>query len=225
MPDTLTNVRRRVRLLTDDLDPNAPAIDSERLNTLIENRMHLTAAEVGLGPSWITAAVTVAADDYDYTLPTSIQYQRVIALQLNSLEWLMERVTHLELQAMRDGPGPVTGAPPHNALFEDTSQQVNLWLYPTPRVADTINVLRAQVPAALSTDATNIPFSDPLLRAMEKSCALEAILLMDPEERSKRKATLDTAGRWEREISRATHLERVRIGNLRRSDKVPQRMV
>lgn len=225
MADTVSNVRRRIRLLIDDMDNNAFAIDSERLTTLMENRMQFTAADVGMGPAWVSGAVTLTASSFEYTLPTSIQYQRVMAVQLNSQEWLMERVTPLELKALQDGAGSEDAHPTHYSLFEDASQQIHVWLFPTPSAADTLNILRAQVPAALTTDAINIPFSDPLLRAFEKACALEALLLMDEEERARRKAVLDGASKWEREINRAHRLERVRMGNLKRSDRVPLKWV
>ena len=225
MPDTVLNSRRRIRLLVDDLNMNQYAIDSPRLTIIMENRMHLTAAEVGLGNVWVTSAVTLAANDYEYTLPTSVQYNRVMALRLTSQEWLLERVTPAEFLALQDGSGEEANDPTHYALFEDTSQQVNIWLHPTPAGVDTLDVLRSQVPAALSTDATNISFSDPLLRAFEKSCAIDAVLLMDEEERAKRKAVLDQVGRWDQEVKRALSLERVRIGNLRRSDRIPQKWV
>lgn len=225
MPDTVANVRRRVRQLIDDLNPNDTAIDSERLTTVLENRMHAMAQEVGLGPVWVTGAITLAANDWEYTLPTSIQYNRVLQLQLNSQEWLMERLSPVELTALRDGSGDMTGDPTHYALFEDTSQQVNVWLAPTPVAVDTINILRSQVPAALSTDATNVSFSDPLLRALEKAAALDALLLMDQEEREKRKAVLDNVPIWNQEVRRALRLERVRVGNYKRSDRVPSKWV
>ncbi len=101
MSDTRANVRRRIRLITDDMNPNSYALDSERLDTLIESRMHFIAQEVGLGPLWVASAVTLTTADYTYTLPTSIEYQRVIALRLASQNWLMERITRLELLALR----------------------------------------------------------------------------------------------------------------------------
>ena len=225
MADTLLNVRRRVRLLTDDMDPNDYALDSDRLNTVIESRMHLMAQEVGLGASWVTGAVTLVASTWQYTLPTSVQYERITAVQFAAQNWLLDRVTPTEMLALHDGAGTTSGDPTHYALFEDTSQQINLWVFPIPNAAGTLNALRAQVPAALSTDATNIPFGSPLLRALEKGAAVDAVLLMDEEARTERKATLDAAGKWDKEIARAIKLERVRIANLRRSDTVPQRWV
>jgi hypothetical protein len=183
------------------------------------------AQEIGLGPVWVTGAVTLVASDFDYTLPTTMEYNRVVAVQLNSQEWLLERVTPLELKAMQDGPGSSEGTPTHYALYEDDSQQVNIWMYPTPNEADTLNILRSRVPASLTTDATVIPFSIPLLRALEKQVALESMLMMDPEERQKRKAALDQGPKWEKEAARALKLEKVRFGNLKRSDQVPQRWV
>lgn len=225
MADTLANVRRRVRLLSDDMDPNHYAMDSDRLNTVIESRMHLMAQECGMGATWVTGAVTLTAGDFTYTLPTTVEYQRVMAVRLNSQTWLMERITHTELLALQDGAGDAQGDPTHYAFYEDTSQQVNIWVYPTPNASDTLDIQRAAVPSALSTDATNIPFSAPLLRALEKSAAMDAILLMDADEQARRKVTLQQAPKWEREVLRAMKLEKVRFGNLRRSDVVPQKWV
>lgn len=225
MAETVSVVRRRIRLTIDDMNPNDTAIDSERMNNLMQNRMHFMAQEVGLGPSWVTGAVSVVVGTYQYTLPTSIQYERVTAVQLNSQEWQLERVTHSEFLALRDGSGDVQGPPTHFTLFEDTTQQVNLWLFPTPIVTDTLNVMRAQVPAALSAEGTSIPFSSPLMAAFEKAVAIDAVLLMDAEERERRKAVLDVIPTWNQEVRRAIRLERVRIGNLRRSDRVPEKWV
>jgi hypothetical protein len=225
MSETLAVARRNVRLMTDDMDPNDYATDSERLNLLIDNRMQLMAQEVGLGPVWVAGAVTLVSGTFAYLLPATMEYNRVVAVQLNSLEWLLERVTTLELKAMQDGPGTITGDPTQYALYEDDTQVVNIWMFPTPNEADTLNILRSRVPANLTTDATLIPFSAPLLRCLEKSVAVESVLLMDPEERQKRKATLDQAPKWEKEVARAIKLEKVRFGNLKRSDRVPERWV
>lgn len=187
--------------------------------------MHAMAQEVGLGPVWVTNAITLAANDWDYTLPTSVQYNHVIGIRLNGQEWLMDRVTPLEFLALQDGPGTTIGEPRRYTLFEDTSQQVNVWVDPVPRVTGGLDVLRSQLPAALSSDSTNISFSDPLLRAFEKACAIDAIESMDEEERNRRKVMLTSVPRFTKDIQRALRLERIRIGNLRRSDKVPWQWV
>lgn len=224
MSDTRGAVKRRIRLRIDDMNPNDRAIDDERMDILIEDRMHLLAQEVGLGAVWTTTLVTLAASTWQYTLPTSVQYERVMDVVLRSLATPLDRVTHAEMTALRDG-GTATGDPTHYALFEDSSQQVNIWVYPTPTQVDYLDGLRAQIPTTLSSDSSAIPFSTPLLKALEKSVAAEAILLMDEESRAERKAVVDEVPNWKREVQRAIRLERVRLGNQKRSDVMPLRTV
>lgn len=225
MADTVLNSRRRVRLLLDDMNASDYAVDTERLTTLMESRMHFLAAEVGIGPDWVTGAVTLTANDYTYTLPTTFQYQRVMSIRLASQEWLLERVTHTQMLALKDGSTDATGDPTHYSLHEDSAQQVQIWLDPTPDQADTLDVMRSQVPSVLDADTDSIPFSDPMLRAFEMDCAAHGIAMMDDDERAKRKAVADNIPFWERSVGRLVRLERIRIGNLRRTGQIPWKLV
>lgn len=217
MSGTLAGVRNNVRWLLQDHDPSNYAVSTPELNRLIEHRMQTAAVEIGQGPAWVTAALTLVPDQSDYTLPTGVTYQQVMLLRLGSQGWSMMRISMDIMTVKRRGPAIPRGLPTDYTLWEDTSQVVNVRLFPTPSQADTIDIFRSLVPATLTDDSTAIPFSDGGLRLLELGVALRAAKRMTPEQRAQRLLSDDVIKQWEQDIETEKRTERSRINRLKRT--------
>jgi hypothetical protein len=219
MAGTLLSVRDRVRWLINDRNQSEYVISSPRLDRLIADRLNHIAELVGYGLEWATAAVTLAANTFDYSLPSSIQYHQIVDVVLNSRGWQLVRRGIEELNALRGVATPATGDPTDYALFEGLTQLVTIRLYPTPASADTLNLLRSRIPIAVSADADVVSFSDNLLRALEKDVALNVLALLGDEELKQLGVSRNVIPLWSRDLERAIKAERVRIRRMKLTDR------
>ena len=164
MAGTLLSVRTNIREMLRDLNPDMPALFDRRLKPLIERRMHHLALQVPLGKGWSLAAVTLVPGTDDYTI-SGVQVRQIEMLRLASTKQILTKRTTEQMAAQRANGG---SANPYDfALAETATQTVTVQVFPIPKVADTLDRFGSVLPANLTTDASAIPFSEPMLGALE----------------------------------------------------------
>lgn len=101
--------------------------------------------------------------------------------------------------------------PLYYALYETSAQATVMRVAPTPVVAGTLKVYHSLLPTALVSDTSTIPFSDGLLRALERLVAAECAIAMGPEQRKKRMIGPETIARWRMLAERGLRDENFRL--------------
>ena len=160
-----------VRELLRDLDPGARVVPSERIWRALEATAQAWGVDVWQGPAWVTGAITVVAGTSDYTLPGSVEYAQVLELRRQSDGHLLSRRTQEQMELLRENTSNTPSPPTDFALWELTTQVVNVRVYPTG--ANVLDLLRSLIPGALSSDAATVPFNAPLARGLERFVAAE----------------------------------------------------
>lgn len=209
-----------VRLLLDDLDPSSYGITSERLHEIVKHEALRMGRIVGLGASWSSGAVSLVQSTRDYVLPTSastIEYQNVQHLILDSRNWPMTRVSMDVMDSYYMGYIPFSnavGVPYLYTMWEDSTQQVNIRIFPTVALPDSITIFTSQSMTVLASDSDTIPFGRDLLRALEKSCAAKAWKAISPD---KRKVGPELIADLQTEAQEGVQAERVRMIRFKRT--------
>lgn len=214
MSETLEVARYNIRTLIQDLNPGKPIFDSDLLNRIINDQAQFLAGEVGMGSVWVPAAVSLTAGNHAYTLPSSIEYRTVQAVRLTSQGWVLERCEPEQIKGWVSGQ-TILGPPTQFSLYEDDTQVVNLWTYPVPSVADTLDILRSQVPATI-TDGAAIPFAAPLLRVLEHAVALALVSRASEDEMGRLGINPEVLKSWQFYVQRGSRRERIRLASMRR---------
>jgi hypothetical protein len=222
---TRSAVRQNIRFLLNDLNPQSYAWDSDVVDQKILDAMHEIASEVGNAQEWDEDWVTVSASDYDYTLDSAVEHQRIIALRSNLDGRLLQKVPPETLQRMRAGTPAPSGRPTHFAIHEEPDQTCILWLSHDPVEADTLDALHTQIPDTLDDDADTIPFVAPVLRALEAMVAARLLKSATPDVLEHLKLDKGDAKDMEKRAARAVRREKVRRGGFRRSSLVSEMVV
>jgi len=214
------------RSWVDDSDANQYAISNPRINKIIESEMQETASRLDYGPSWDNGAVTYVSGTKDYEIPNSNntkEYQRILYIKRQSDGNEITKVTQDEMERLRSGNSTAPGDPYVYTAWEtpDTSGnlEIKIRVYPTPgpdESGEKQDHLLALIPAALTSGTAVLPFSAPVLRALEKNIAALMYRMMSQDERERRKISGDVVARWENSYEAAIGFERIRINRQKR---------
>lgn len=220
MSGTMAVSRMNVRFLLKDTGMSNPALHDFE----IENYIRASADRLGntlmLAEAWTNNAITLVAGTSDYTLSSSFEYASIVALRLDSQGWLLKRRSLDEVEFAREGPTETRGDPDEFYLWEDSSNLVNVRVFPTPWQSDTIDVFRSVLPTATTTEATVLPFSAPMLRVVEREAALNGLLSMPQQDRDRLRINVEVAPQWKDEIEKGIRMEQQRLWRLRRQGYV-----
>jgi hypothetical protein len=215
MSATLVQTRNRINELLTNLNPNFPGIGINRLNPLIESQMQ-TMPGIQFGDAWVTGAVslTVAAGS-DYTL-SSLLAANVQMLRLTYDGSLLNKRNPLQMEGLRIGNVVQRGVPTDYAVWEDDAQALKLRVFPAPDANYTLDRFGQVVPANLSTDASVIPFTDPMLRALEKLVCATCIDALNDQQLENLGINRDLSQTFRGEAKVGIYWERVRRNRLDR---------
>ena len=208
------------RILIGDLDSNNYAVSNERLHEIIKNKAQMISREVGLGPSWSAAAVALTQGTRDYTLGAGVEYSSIRHLILDSRNWIMSRVPLDTINAYYQGFVPFSnavGIPYVYAMWESSSQTINLRIFPTPASGDSISIFTSVSGTPLSADGSTIPFSNDLLMALEKAVAVAAWKSMPADRKT---VSPEFIQELEMDSARGIADERIRLIRLRRTSNM-----
>lgn len=191
MASTLATVRKETRRWARDTKRGDFAVGDRELNRIIESEMHAVGSRIRLGQAWALGVITLVANQNppDYPLPAAgVQYGQLIQLRRASDKLLLAKCSQEQIQWMRRGVNAAQASyVSAYALMEDTTQTVTVMFDRVVTKADTIDLLRAVIPASLADqDSAAIPFDRDLIEAFAQGCALRAIDMMSPDQRSAR---------------------------------------
>lgn len=173
MSETRAVIRDEIRQMLSDNSSDNPAWTDERINRAITRHMRIIGNEVLMGKAWVTSAVTTVVGTADYTLPTGVEYAQILSLKLLPFNSYLRPQTIEWIELARQGATLGQGIPNAYALWEDTSQVVNLRLWPIPNAIYTIDLERSIIPGALTSDSATVPFSENLIIGLEYRVAAE----------------------------------------------------
>lgn len=225
MSETVAVVVQNVRIHLWDVDDQNYAIDPDRMMLQLNAVIQKVAAEGGTTKTWSTGAVTVVANDYDYDLSSSYQYQNITEVRTQSNGWTLRRYTPEQIQQFRIGSNLAVGIPERYSLRENDSQIVTLELDPIPSRADLIDLMITTVPASVSADTDTVDFSTAMLRGIECLVAARCYAIMSPDDRT-RLGLDDRFGiRMQKDGEDALASDANRISSLRRTSRLPLRAI
>jgi len=220
MAETRITCENNARILVDDLDPASYGVSNERLHEIVKHEAQRIARRVGLGEAWVSAAVSLDTTNRDFTLPATVQYGNVQHLILDSRNWPLRKVPMETMNGHYMGFVPassVKGVPYRYAMWEDTAQVVNIRIYPICAVADSLTIFTRNQQAVLAADTDSIPFSNDLLRTLEKSVAVKMWKSMTAVHR---KVSPEFIQDLEMDAAEGMAQERIRMIRMKRTDNV-----
>lgn len=191
MSSTLGEVRKSVRYVTQDTDPDDYVHRDRWLNERGLRRATEIGVRAGLGEAWSASALTLnsSTSPPDFSFSASVQYATIKDLRLASSGRLLRRTTFQVIERLRDSDTTSTGEPDLYALVEGATQVVSARIYPRPDATYAVDALISSLPAwTPGSDATVIPFSTLLLAALVDIVAADA-LEAAPEARADRLAS------------------------------------
>lgn len=164
MSATLAAIRARVRFHLRDRDLHDAAFSTFEVDDAINSALKVLGSRLRLGLDWVSNALSISNAADTYTLPGTNQYKQVIAFRLVSEQTVIPVIPRGEFDAYREGAtNPSvngTGDPEYATVWEDTAQATKVQFYPWPKDADTVDMLRTTLPAALATASATAPFDD-----------------------------------------------------------------
>lgn len=218
MAGTRGGVKREVRKLLRDRNPSRQLVDLEMLEAEIESGMSAIGSEIGLGQAWVTGAVALAAGTEDYSLPSGVEYEQVVQLVRASDKTPLRKLSPDEMAQHRAGVSSSRGEPQVWAPLLSVTQGVGVRVWPVPVAGGTLDLLRAIVPAALTSDASAVPFSRKALRALERQVASTIGLAIPAERRAELGLTDAYFAALAAEAARLVHQEKLTVWRLKRAN-------
>ena len=210
MSATRTATEMNIRLLIDDLDPDSYAISSVRMHQYLQGQMHVMGTRLIL-PMEAVTSVSVVAGTYDYTITGTVGDVRKVLDNATGRELVPMTFDDICSAYLQDTDESVSGDPAAYALYETSAQASKMRVGPTPSASGTLKVYYGIIPAALTTDASTIPFSAPLLRALERLTAAECVAVMGAQDRQKRMVSPDVVRLWREMAEQAITNENYRM--------------
>lgn len=221
MSETYSVFSGRVRNLLKDVDPSAYVVPEETLIEMTANQMQLIGNDVNPGTHWLASPISIVPGTEDYALSTSLQYTQVIEVRRGSDKYPLLKRTVSELSQAWIGAATPRGPQVFEyALWEDDASQVNIRVRPVPSAADTLEIFLSDLPPAITSASTAIPFSGPLLAAMAKQVAGECIMAMTQDQLDRLHLTSGLGQLYLSQANEAKDVEDVRIRRLKRLARI-----
>lgn len=202
MSATRSATEANIRLLIDDNNPDQYAISSVRMHQFVQGEMQLIAARTFL-PMESVLSVPLVAGTFDYTLTGIVGDVRQVVRHTDGIPLQRQTLDYMVGMWRQDSAAQVGTSPQplDYAILETSAQLVRIRLGPTPSSsAVSVDVYYGVMSASLTADSSTIPFSAPLLRALERACASECVAVMSRADRDARMIDVASVGLW-RELS------------------------
>ena len=163
-----------------------------------------------------TTACTLTAGVDTYTVApsaTRIIYAVVALIRASDL-FVLRKVPFDAMLEFKRSTAAATGKPDRYAIYEDDSQVVKVVLYPTPSSTDTLDAWYMDLPDALTTDSSVIPFGTFGVKALELLTAAELSASMTPEDLAACKLSPAIPAKWQADGQKFLALERERTARV-----------
>jgi hypothetical protein len=204
--------------ITNTADPMIP-LDTARQG--INRTVALVAKELGLGPAWITSAISLTTALRDYTLPGTVEYEQVLQMIYSTDKQPLRKVPLDEILAARGGSGSSSGRQFAYALTPTSTQTVTVSFAYLPNAAETIDVLATTMPVPWpkgSAAAPTIPFSTTALRSLELLGACDLGGSLGPDKMNALDLNPKTFDGWRATAMELIRQERLTIIRLKRAN-------
>ncbi len=218
MSNTLLQVEDRIRAMLRDVNPDLPAVVSSQLRPLISARVQ-TMPGVEFGEAWTDSFLALVAGTEDYTL-SALTLTNIRVLRLHSSKVELERVSMERMTGYKQGTSVSSGDPTCYAVWEDTTPNVKIRLFPTPWQTDALDKFGAVIPTEVVNDADVIPFPTDMLRALEYMVAVTALGTLTPEKAQALGVSPTTSGTFAEMGREALYWAKVRRNRMQRMGEV-----
>lgn len=229
MSTTVAALADRIANKLRALDPNGP-LDSVYIDGEIRDAYMQLQAKLPAAYSYTAAAGTITAGATTFTLPTTstAEYAGDVRVQLVSTGAFLVEVTQDEMQMFRNNVTSTTsGRPQYFAPYEDSSQQVICWVYPSPTSAESYNLFRSLVPSdftSTDTGGTTLALGRFAQEALILKACSNIVAAMIPEDVAKLKLDKNVAELWARQAEEMAYQESARRSDIEAAGHV-QRFV
>lgn len=146
-----------------------PLVPADTVRQAINRTVALVAKKLGLGPAWVSPAITTATNTRDYTLTGTVEYEQVIRLVYVTDDQPLEKVSAERIARARAG-STGSGRQFEYAMDRGSTGLVNVYFGHLPAVVEQIKAYVTTMPVpwpAGSATPPTIPFSTTALRVVE----------------------------------------------------------
>jgi len=206
---TITAVAANVRELIHDTASGDYVIGSPEMYRKIASKSQQMTGKVIPGLAWSASALSLAGGAGEATFASAVQYDMIVDVKEAAQDEILVRLPAAEIERLREG-GSGTGRPSSYYLRE-TSGTVLTCVFDT--LADqnyTFDALLVALPSGTAAASTAVPYSDLMVRAIEKAVAIECLLTMTPDQREKLKINDSVVAVWQSDVNELITAERVR---------------
>jgi hypothetical protein len=199
MSQSVTQTHYNVRLLIDDVDADQYAISIPKMSVIIAKAVQLIAVRSYQSLSAAPTSLALVAGTTDYSLAASPTAIRQVILNSDGVP--LDRIPLEQLNEMFRQDTAVSagrGIPRYYAVYDvnnpasgaDTTCKIRVG--PTPSAADSLKIYYDLIPTRntgnyIENAAAVIPFSPPLVSAVESTAAAECVASMDDDDIKRRK--------------------------------------
>lgn len=185
MAGPASTVLSEARLTLGDPDPERPVVAQDKYRQALNRQATIVAKHIGIGPLWVTSAITTATNDWEYTLPSGSEYSAVLELVYASDKQPLRKVSREEILAARSGSATVSGRPLTFAMDLDPTGLVVVMFGMYPNRVEAIDAYVSVVPVewgAGNATVPTIPFSKGGLQALALMTAHDVATKMGPDQ-------------------------------------------
>jgi len=208
------------RALVGDNNAARPVIAQDDFRRAVNRQVAFVAKKLGLGPAWDEDAITLTTADYDYTLPTSVEYNQVIALAYASDRRPLDKRSPEEIRELRSGTVSAHGRSYLYAMDFDSSGRAVVMLPYLPNHAETLDAYVSTMPAQWAAGPgtpPSIPFSETALRALELLVAAAVVKPLGSDKMTALDLSAKAADDWISEAMELLREERLTVIRMKRA--------
>lgn len=208
------------RALVGDNNAARPVIAQDDFRRAVNRQVAFVAKKLGLGPAWDDDAITLSLTEFDYTLPTSVDYNQVIALQYSSDRRQLDKRSPEEIRELRSGTGSASGRSYLYAMDRDSSGRAVVMLPYLPSHVETLDAYVSTMPSQWESGPgtpPSIPFSETALRALEMLVAAAVVKPLGSDKMTALDLSPKSADDWISEAMELIREERLTVIRMKRA--------
>lgn len=183
----------------------------------------LVAKLIGVGETWVSAAITTATATRDYTLSTASEYAAVLALRYASDKRTLGKVSYDTIVRAQSGDQAASGRQYRYALSPDAAMGIVVSFPGYPSAVEAIDARVSLVPTTWPQGAgtpPTIPFSTTAVRAVELLTAAAIFDTLGDDKLTQLDLNPKVAASWRAEGMRLAKEEQLTIIRLKRAQGV-----
>ncbi len=215
-PEVVSNVRTIIHDTVED----DPVVDNETLRDAVNRQVSMVAQELGMNPYWINSAFTTNATDYDYQLPTGVEYHQVLNLVYDYDKYPLSQASREEVLVMRAGIMGTNGRQFIYALDARPDGSVYVMFGGKPGTTEAVNVYVSAMPAVWPAGPDTPPtiyFSQAAARALELRVAADVVSSLGPADMVALAINPQSPNQWLDMARSIIRQERIRIAGFKRA--------